>query len=139
LVNVVEVELGDFGSGDLSGAREEDCCARTAMINDSEDGVMSIRLREANNEVHGYLLEWKGGRVRGDFVHCWASAMCDDLILLARRASLDIFCDPRAHVWPPIIPLGLSDRFVAAGMSGYEAFMYNSHDLSLDRKVWGDR
>ena len=61
------------------------------------------------------------------------------LLAVTRRTSLDIFCDPRAHVWPPVIPLGLGDCFVAAGVSGYKAFVYDPHDLSFDRKVWRDR
>jgi len=89
------------------------------MVNDGEDGVMSIGLGEADNEIHCYLLEWKGGRIRGDFVHCWASAMCDDFVLLTRCASLDVLCDPCTHIWPPIAALSLSDCFVAAWVSGY--------------------
>jgi len=108
------------------------------MINDGEDRIVSIRLREADNEVHGYLLEREGSRVRGDFVHRWACTVCDDLVLLTCRASLDVFCDPRTHVWPPVISSGLSDCFVAAGVSSYKAFMDNSHNLSFNRKVRWD-
>jgi len=109
------------------------------MINDGEDGTVSIGLGEADNKVHGYLLEREGGWVRRDFVHCWTSAMCDDLVLLACRTPLNVFCDPRAHVWPPVIPLGLSDGFVASRVSGYKTFVHHPHNLSFDRKVWGDR
>src|SRR5712675_1865206 len=105
------------------------------MVNNGEDRVMSIGLGEADNEVHGYLLEREGGRICGDLIHRWACAVCDDLVLLARRASLDIFCDPHAHVWPPVISSGLSDRFVATRVSCYEAFMYDSHDFLFKGKV----
>src|SRR5712671_3219539 len=108
------------------------------MINNGEDRVVSIGLGETDNEVHGYLLEWEGSRVCGDLVHRWACAVCDDLVLLARCTPLDIFCDPRAHVRPPVISSSLSDCFVAAGMPSYEAFMYDPHDLSLHRKVRRD-
>src|SRR5882757_3831309 len=109
------------------------------MINDGEDRVVPIGLGEADNEVHGYLLKWEGGGVRGDLVHCWTSAMCDDFVLLARRASLNIFCDPRMHVWPPIIPLGLGNCLVTARVPGYEAFVHDPHDFSLNHKVRRDR
>src|SRR5712671_6348037 len=108
------------------------------MINDGEDRVVSIGLGEADNEVHGYLLEREGGRVHGDFVHHWACAVCDDFVLLARRTSLDVFCNPRTHVWPPVVPLGLSDRFIAARVSSYKAFVYDPHDLSFECTVGRD-
>src|SRR5712672_2398819 len=104
------------------------------MINDGEDGVMSIGLREADNEVHGYLLKRKSSRVHGDLVHCWACAVCDDFVLLAYRTSLDVFCDPRTHVWPPVVSLCLSDGFVTAGVSSYEALMYDPHDFLFKRE-----
>jgi len=109
------------------------------MVDDGKDGIVTIGLGEADDEVHGYLLEWKGGLVCRDFVHCWASAMCNDLVLLARRTPLDVFCDPRAHVWPPVVALGLRDGFIASGVSGYKTFVHHPHNLSFDRKVWGDR
>jgi len=89
------------------------------MIDDGEDGVVSIRLWESDNEVHGYLLERKGGRICGDFVHRGARAVGDDFVLLARRTSLDVFCDPDAHVWPPVLSLRLGDGFVTSGVSSY--------------------
>jgi len=108
------------------------------MINDGEDRVVSIGLGEANDEVHGYLLEREGGRVRWDLVHRWACTVCDDFVLLAHRAPLDVFCDPCLHVRPPVISLSLSDGFVAAGVSGYKPFVYDPHDLLFNRKVRGD-
>jgi len=39
------------------------------MVDDGEDRVVSIGLRESDDEVHSYLLERKGSRVSGDFVH----------------------------------------------------------------------
>src|SRR5712675_2573173 len=104
------------------------------MINDGENGVVSIGFGKADNEVHSYLLERKGGRICWDFIHCWTSVVCDDLVLLARRAALDIFCNPCAHVWPPVISLGLGDRLVAARMPSYETFVHDSHDFPLDRE-----
>src|SRR5882757_9481295 len=101
------------------------------MVDDSKNRVMLIGLGEADNKIHSYLLEWKGSGVRGDFVHRWAGAVCDNFVLLTCRAPLDVFCDPRTHVRPPVVPLGLSDSFVATRVSSYEAFMYNSHDLSF--------
>ena len=109
------------------------------MIDDGKDGVVSIRFGEADNEVHGYLLERKGGWVCRDFVHCRASVVCDNLVLLARRTPLNVFCDPRAHVWPPIVPLGLSDGFVASRVPSYKTFVHHPHNLSFDREIWGDR
>src|SRR5712671_5111069 len=100
---------------------------------------MMVGLGEANDEVHGDLLERKGSWVSGDLVHRRASAMSDDLVLLACRTSLNVLCDPCSHVWPPIIPLGLGNGFVAPRVSGYEPFMHYSHDLSFKRQVRGDR
>ena len=100
---------------------------------------MSVGLREADNKIHGYLLKREGSRVRGDFVHRWASAVCDDFVLLTCRAPLDIFCDPRTHVWPPVVPSGLSDGFVTTRMSSYKALVYDSHDLPFKREVRRDR
>jgi len=59
---------------------------RAAVVHNGKDGVVSIGLREADDEVHGYLLERKGGGVCGDLVHHRASAMCDDLVLLVSPA-----------------------------------------------------
>ena len=100
---------------------------------------MSIGLREADDKIHGYLLERKGSGVRGDFIHRWARAVCDDLVLLTSCAPLDVFCDPRVHVWPPVVPSGLGDGFVATGMSSYKALVYDSHDFLFKREVRGDR
>ena len=109
------------------------------MIDNSEDRVVSIGLGETDYKVHSYLLEWEGGWICGDFVHRWASAVGDDLILLTRHAALYVFCDPSAHVGPPVISLGLSDGLVASGVSGYETLVYHSHDFPFDRKVRGNR
>ena len=108
------------------------------MVDNSEDGIVSVGLGKTDNEIHGYLLEREGGRVSGDFVHRWACAVRDDFVLLARRTSLDVFCNPHAHVWPPIVPLGLSDCFIATRVSSYKALMYDSHDLSFKREVRRD-
>src|SRR5882672_10772937 len=108
------------------------------MVDDGEDRVVSIRLRESDNEVHGYLLERKGGWVRGDFVHRRARAVGDDFVLLALRASLDVVRDPDAHVWPPVVSLRLGDGFVTSGVSSYQAFVDYSHDFPFDRQVRGD-
>src|SRR5712672_2632151 len=100
---------------------------------------MVVGLGKANDEIHGDLLERKGGWVSGDFVHRGASAVSDDLVLLTRCTSLNIVRNPRSHVWPPIIPLGLSYGLVASWVSGYESFVHYSHDFSLKRQVWGNR
>ena len=89
------------------------------MVDDGEDRVVLIRLWESDNEVHSYLLERKGSRICGDFVHRGARAVGNDLVLLARRTSLDVLCDPGAHVWPPVCSLRLGDGFVTSGMSSY--------------------
>src|SRR5712671_229426 len=137
-VDVIEVELSDFGSRDLSRTWEEDGCSGATMVDDCQDGIVSVGLREADDEVHGNLLKWKGSRVGGDLVHRGTSAVGDDFILLARSASLDVLRDPRSHVWPPIIPLSLSDGLVASGVPGYETLVYHSHDFSFERQVRGN-
>jgi len=109
------------------------------MVHNGKNGIVSVGLREADDEVHGYLLKRKGGGVRGDLVHRRASAMCDDLILLARHTPLDVLRDPHAHVGPPVTSLGLGDGFVAPRVSGNEAFVHHSHDFSFNREVWGNR
>jgi len=43
---------------------------------------VTVGLGEADDEVHGDLLEREGGWVSGDLVHCRASAVSDDLVLL---------------------------------------------------------
>ena len=89
------------------------------MVDDGEDRVVLIRLWESDDEVHSYLLEWKGSRICGDFVHRGARAVGDDLVLLARRTSLNVLCDPGAHVWPPVFSLRLGDGFVMSRVSSY--------------------
>src|SRR5712671_158930 len=98
-----------------------------------------VGLGKADDEVHGDLLEREGSWVSGDFVHRGVSAVSDDLVLLARCTSLNVLRDPRSHVWPPVVPLGLGNGFVASRVSGYESFVYYSHDLSLKRQVRRDR
>src|SRR5712672_1491851 len=132
-IDIIKVKLSDLGSRDLFGAWEEDGCSGATVINDCQDGVVSIGLRKADDEVHSDLLEWKGSWIGGDFIHRRASAMGDNLVLLTRSTSLDVLCDPCSHVWPPIIPLGLSDGLVASGVSGYETLVYHSHDFSFER------
>src|SRR5712671_7251513 len=105
------------------------------MIDNSEDGVVSVRFREADYKIHSYLLERKGSWICGDLVHWWARTVGDDLVLLTRRTPLDVFCDPGAHVWPPVVPLGLGDGFVTSRVSSYKALVYYSHDLPFDCKV----
>src|SRR5712671_1093677 len=87
------------------------------MVDDGEDRVVSIRLWESDDKVHGYLLERKSSWICGDLVHWGARAVGDDLVLLTRRTPLNVFCDPGAHVWPPVIPLSLGDGFVTSGVS----------------------
>src|SRR5712672_1066439 len=103
------------------------------MVDDGEDRIVSIRFWESDNEVHSYLLERKGSRVCGDLVHRGTRAVSDDFVLLARRTPLDVLCDPGAHVWPPVHPLRLGDGFITSGVSGYETFVYHSHDFSFER------
>src|SRR5712672_1955181 len=137
-IDVIEVKLGNFGSRDLSGTWEEDGCSGATVVNDRQNGIVSVGLGETDDEVHSNLLKWKGSWVSGDLVHRGASAMGDDFVLLARGASLDVLRDPRSHVWPPIVPLSLSDGFVASGVSSYETLVYHSHDFSFERQVRGD-
>src|SRR5712671_7233082 len=99
---------------------------------------MVVGLGKANDEIHGDLLERKGRWVGGDLVHRGASAVSDDLVLLTRCTSLNVLCDPRSHVWPPVVPLGFGDGFVTSQVSGYEPFVHYSHDFPLKRQVWGD-
>src|SRR5712671_2018098 len=98
-----------------------------------------VGLGKADDEVHGDLLEREGSRVSGNLVHCGASAVSDDLVLLARCTSLNILRDPCSHVWPPVVPLGLGDGFVTSRVSSYESFVYYPHDLSLERQIRRDR
>ena len=109
------------------------------MVHDGEDRIMSVGLGETYDEVHGYLLERECGRICWDFVHRRASVVCDDFVLLTCRAPLDVFCDPRAHVWPPIVSFGLGNCFVTTGVPGYKAFVHDSHDFLFKREVWWDR
>ena len=44
-VDMVEVKLGDPQAGDFFRAWKEDRRARAAVVNDGEDGVVSIGLR----------------------------------------------------------------------------------------------
>src|SRR5712671_5037609 len=118
-VDVVEVELCNLWSGDFLRTREENRRSQAPMVDDGEDRVVSIGLGEPNDKVHGYLLKRKGSRISGDFVHRGARAMGDDLVLLTRRTSLDVFCDPGAHVRPPVVSLRLGDGFVASGVPSY--------------------
>ena len=96
-----------------------------------------VGLGKADDEVHGDLLERESSWVSGDFVHRGASAVSDDFVLLARCASLNVLCNPRSHVWPPVVPLGLGDGFVTSRVSSYEPFVYYSHDLPFKRQVRG--
>src|SRR5882757_5524010 len=108
------------------------------MIDDSQDGVVTVGLGEANDKVHGDLLEREGSWISGDLVHRGASAVGDDFVLLARSASLNVLCDPSSHVWPPVVPLGLGDGFVTSRVSGYESFVHYPHDLPFKRQVRRD-
>src|SRR5712671_6448766 len=83
-IDVIEIELGDFGSRNLSGTWEEDSCSGATVINDRQNRIVSIGLGKADDKVHRDLLEGKSSWVRGDFVHWGTSAMGDDLVLLAR-------------------------------------------------------
>src|SRR5712671_6655779 len=98
-----------------------------------------VGLGKADDEVHGDLLEREGSRVSGNLVHCGASAVSDNIVLLARCASLNILCDTCSHVWPPVVPLGLGNGFVTSRVSSYESFVYYSHDFPLKRQIWRDR
>src|SRR5712672_3124329 len=100
---------------------------------------MMVGLGKADDEIHGDLLERKGGWISGDFVQRGASAVINDFILLARCTSLNVLRDPCSHVWPPVVPLGLSNSFVASRMPSYEPFMHYPHDLPLKRQVRRDR
>src|SRR5712671_3425070 len=99
---------------------------------------MTVGLGKADDEVHGDLLEREGSWISGDLVHRGASAVSDDLVLLTRCTSLNVFRDPCSHVWPPVVPLGLGDGFVTSGVSGYESFVYYSHDLPFKCQVRRD-
>ena len=79
-VDIIEVELSDLGPRDLPGTWEEDGCSGTTVINNCQDGIVLVGLRETDDEVHGDLLERKGSWISRDFVHWWASAMRDDLL-----------------------------------------------------------
>ena len=63
--------------------------------------------------------------------------MCEDLVLLAYGASLDVVCDPFLHVRPVVSFLGLSEGFVSPQVSCGGVVMYKPHDASFDQvKRW---
>jgi len=62
----------------------------------------------------------------------------EDFILLASGTPLDVFHDPRSHVWPPVIALSLCDGFISTRVARDQPFVYYSHNLSFDGEVRGN-
>jgi len=54
---MVKVELGDSRARDFLCTWKENGGARAPVIDDGENGVMSVGLRQADDKVHSYLLE----------------------------------------------------------------------------------
>ena len=88
------------------------------MIRYRQDCVISSRLGQLRDEVHGKSLERKR-MFRGDGNHCRFKGSSVDFAFLAGGATLDILFNVLFHVGPPEVLLGegigIGNSWVSSG------------------------
>ena len=87
------------------------------MINDGEDGILPVGLRELRDEVHGYRVEGAHGGVSRYSVQRGFLLRGTDLALLAVSAPCYVFFNPRVDSWPPVLRCKESDRIISPWVS----------------------
>ena len=65
-------------------------------------------------------------------------AMGQIFVLLAGRASFDVFRDPRSCAGPKVFPIYFPDRLVSSGVSTEWAIVPRVHELAFQALVWGN-
>ncbi len=70
------------------------------MVNNGEDCVVALTLRESHNQVHCYLCKWGCIFWDWDFEKGYLWSMSQVLVLLTGGAPLDILVDALLGFWP---------------------------------------
>src|SRR5258707_9128423 len=116
-IDVFEIQGCYSWACDCGGAWEKQGCTRTAVVDDSENGVFSSYLWQTGDQIHCNLLEWKGVFWGCDTVKGDSRPMRKVFVLLTRCTSGDVAGDPGLHSFPDQVILGLSEGFVPSRVS----------------------
>ena len=97
---MLEIKGGYSWTSDCDRAREKYGSSRTSMVNNGEDGILSLYIWKSCDEIHGDLLEGKGIFWGSDTIEGDSRLMSKVLILLAYCTSSNIISDPGLHPFP---------------------------------------
>src|SRR5258707_5064391 len=132
-IDVFEVQGCYSWSRNCGRAWKEQGRTRTAVVDDSENGVFSSYLWQTSDQIHGDLLEWKGVLWGSDAIEGDSRSVRKVFVLLTRHASGDIISDPGLHPFPDQMVLGLLKGLVPSRVSCRGVVMGQGHKVSFLR------
>src|SRR5258708_3570889 len=130
-IDVFEVQGCYPRSRNCGRAWKEQGRMRTAVVDNSENGVFSSYLGQASDQIHGDLLEWKGVFWGSDTIEGDSRSVRKVFVLLTRRAPGDVVGNPGFHPFPDQVVLGLSESLVPSRVSCRGVVMDQGHKVSF--------
>jgi hypothetical protein len=115
--NMLDVKVGDGGSGGRFMAGDENGSFRAIVVRDGEDAVESIGEQKFNDEVHSDGLKGEGGAVSRNGAMRNTRARGVNFGGLAGGATPDEGGDKGFHMGPPVIPGDEETSFEDAGVT----------------------
>ena len=116
---MLDVKIGNRGSGSRFVAGNENGSLREVMVDNSEDAVKAVGEREFNNEIHGDGFKREGGAVGRDGAVGNTGVRGNGFGGLTGGATSDKRGDKGFHMGPPIIlgeeKAGFEDAGVTRG------------------------
>ena len=127
--DVKDEETGQLLRSDVNVARDEYGLFGRA-INDDKDGVVTVRVGEFLNEIHGDRIPWSFRDRKG--LQKTIRAMSRRLVMSTNHTRLDIIPNKLANLGPSVLTSNCVKSTILAKVTGKDVVMIDAKDAESE-------